>query len=79
MSMSAVITSPMPRTMRMKMLPYMVRSGHAAHDAERAGKGGEYCDEDFEECAPVEVFHRLKVNAAELRVKNLFGFYFKFS
>ena len=50
--MSATNASPKPRSMRMNTSA-IAASGHAAHDAERASKGGEHCDEDFENLFPV--------------------------
>ena len=50
---------------------------YAAHDAERAGKGGEYCDQHFEKLAPIELFHlgyRLWVKGYRLKgLVNLFA------
>ena len=55
-SMSDTHSNPMPRNIRM-MMSVMAASRHAACHAERTCDSGEYCDEDFEELAPVDVFH----------------------
>ena len=57
-SVSERITRPMPRITRVISSELiMARSGHATHDAERARKGGENCDKDFEQGCPVELVH----------------------
>ena len=54
---SATNASPMPRSTRMNTSFMAVRVlGHAAHDAERAGKCGEHCDDYFEDFSPVDFF-----------------------
>ena len=55
--MSETRSSPMPRSTRMNSSFMAVRVlGHAAHDAERACKGGEHCDDYFEDFTPVDFF-----------------------
>ena len=46
----------MPRITRVISSELIIAgSGHAAHDAERTRKGGEYGDDHFEKLAPIEI------------------------
>jgi hypothetical protein len=53
-SMRETNASPRPRNIRMNT-SVIAASGHAARYAKGASDSGEYCDEDFEQLAPVEM------------------------